>query len=128
MARGLVSRASAAERNETRDPAQEARSAIPVLIAQHVALGPGSSLACARSSGTRELAQSTFAPDVLTIADHLVSSRSMSAAYSSGVDASGSAPSSARRDLNSSEVTAARSAALRLSMIGRGVPAGATIP
>ena len=68
--------------------------------------------------GHADLTQSTFAPDVLTIADHLVSSRSMSAAYSSGVDASGSAPSSARRDLNSSDVTAARSAAPSLSMIG----------
>src|ERR1700704_5345466 len=74
------------------------------------------------------VSQSPFAPDVLTITDHLVSSRSMSAAYSSGVDASGSAPSSARRDLNSSDGTAGRSAAPSLSMIGRGVPAGATMP
>ena len=85
------------------------------LITQHVALVPD--LPCARSYGTRKLRtrlppgrrrKSTFAPEALTIADHFVSSRSMSAAYSSGVDASGSAPSSARRDLSSSDVTAAR--------------------
>src|SRR4029453_10511717 len=65
---------------------------------------------------------SALAPDVLTIADHLVSSRSMSAAYSSGVEGSGSAPSSVSRDFRSSDMTAARSAALSLSMIARGVP------
>ena len=73
------------------------------------------------------MTQSTFAPEALTIADHFVSSRSMSAAYSSGVDTSGSAPSSPGA-LISSDVTAARSAALSLSMIGCGVPAGATMP
>ena len=50
----------------------------------------------------------------------------MSAAYSSGVPGSGSAPSSARRLRTSSVASAALSALLSLSMIGRGVPAGAT--
>jgi hypothetical protein len=69
-----------------------------------------------------------FRPGFFTIADHLVSSRSMSAAYASGVEASGSAPSAAILSFSSSEVTVACSAALSFSTIGRGVPAGATMP
>ncbi len=60
--------------------------------------------------------------------DHWVSSWSMSTAYSSGVLGSGSAPSIASRLRTSSDVSVARSAVLRRSMIGRGVPAGATRP
>ncbi len=52
----------------------------------------------------------------------------MSAAYSSGVDGSGSVPSLAMRSLVSGALTASRNAAESLSMIGRGVPAGATMP
>ena len=59
-----------------------------------------------------------IAPDFFTSADHLVSSRSMSAAYCSGVVGSGSAPSVAMRRCTSSESSAARSAALSLSTIG----------
>jgi hypothetical protein len=40
----------------------------------------------------------------------------------------GSAPSRARRSRISSDSTAARSSRLSLSMIGRGVPAGAASP
>src|SRR4051812_12476377 len=69
-----------------------------------------------------------LAPDFFTMSDHLVSSLSMSAAYSSGVEASGSVPSAASFCLNSSVMTALRKAALSLSMIGFGVPAGATMP
>jgi hypothetical protein len=48
---GLVSRASAAKRNETRDPAQEARSAILFSpTCRRRALGPGSALAGGRSA------------------------------------------------------------------------------
>src|SRR5215475_16004173 len=71
---------------------------------------------------------SGLAPERRTTSDHLVSSRSMSAAYSSGVDGSGSVPSLAMRSLVSGALTASRSAAESLLMIGRGVPAGATIP
>src|SRR5262249_30906036 len=71
---------------------------------------------------------SALAPDCFTTADHLISSRSMSAAYSSGVESNGSVPSLAMRSLVSGALTASRSATESLSMIGRGVPAGATIP
>ena len=67
-------------------------------------------------------------PADLMIADHLVSSRSMTAACSSGVVGIGSAPSWASRRFTSSVASAARSTLLSLSMIGRGVPAGATMP
>jgi len=68
------------------------------------------------------------APAFLTMADHLVSSQSMSAAYWSGVLGSGSVPSAAMRSLVSAALSASRSAPLSLSMTRRGVPAGATIP
>ena len=68
------------------------------------------------------------APDFFTSTDHLVSSRSMSAAYSSGDVGSGSAPSVAMWPCTLGSPRAARSATLSLSIIGRGVPAGATMP
>src|SRR5262245_15944690 len=71
---------------------------------------------------------SALAPDFLTTADHLVSSRSMVAAYSSGVVGRGSVPSLAMRSMVSGAASASRSAVLSLAMIGAGVPAGATIP
>src|SRR5215216_330489 len=74
------------------------------------------------------VAHSAFAPESFTIRDHLVSSRSISAAYSSGVLDSGSAPAAAKRVRTSSEASAAVSSALSRWTIGRGVPAGATIP
>ena len=52
----------------------------------------------------------------------------MSAAYSSGLDGIGSPPSAAIRARTSGVSTPARSAALSLSMIARGVPAGASSP
>ena len=54
----------------------------------------------ARSDGPCHCA---LAPDFFTMADHLVSSLSMSAAYSSGVEASGSVPSAASFCFSSSD-------------------------
>src|SRR5262245_32963434 len=74
------------------------------------------------------MAHSGFKPRDLIRVDHLVSSRSISAAYSSGVDASGSAPMVANRLRTSSVARAARRSLFRRSMIGRGVWAGTTNP
>ena len=57
-----------------------------------------------RAALSETVVQFALAPDFFTSADHLVSSRSMSAAYSSGVVGSGSAPSAAMRPCTSSDV------------------------
>jgi hypothetical protein len=62
---------------------------------------------------------SAFKPSDLIRVDHLVSSRSISAAYSSGVDANGSAPMVANRLRTSSVARAARNSLFRRSIIGR---------
>src|SRR3954462_1677391 len=61
-------------------------------------------------------------------ADHLASSLSMSAAYSSGVEVSGSPPSEWMRCFTSSLLTSLRNSALSLSTISRGIPAGPSTP
>src|SRR5262249_36814612 len=76
----------------------------------------------------RSRAHSTFRLSLRTSVPHLVSSLSMSLAYVSGVEVRGSPPSARMRCLTSGVSTSARSAALRRSTIGRGVPAGASTP
>src|SRR6516225_5966067 len=73
-------------------------------------------------------AYSIFSPSFLITAAHLSSSRSMLAAYSSGVLAIGSAPSATIRFVISSDSIVERSALLSRSMMRRGVPAGADSP
>jgi len=57
-------------------------------------------------------AHSIFTPSSRMIFDHFASSRTMAAAYSSGVPGVGSAPSWVIRATTSSDASAARSAAL----------------
>ena len=76
----------------------------------------------------RSIALLDFQVEAFDDGDHLFSSASISAAYSSGVLAIGSAPSRARRSRISSDDTAARNSLFSRSMIGRGVPAGADSP
>src|SRR5262249_10658688 len=71
---------------------------------------------------------SNLRPSLLTNARHLPSSRSMLAAYSSGVLGIGPQPSEIRRILTSSELTIWRSSLLRRSTIAGDVPAGASSP
>src|ERR1700704_6066141 len=71
---------------------------------------------------------SAFNPSDLTSVDHLVSSLAISAAYSSGVDGRGSTPTVANRARMLSVARAARRSLLTCSMIGCGVPRGATNP
>src|SRR5262249_32662685 len=67
-------------------------------------------------------------PTAFTKSDHIVSSRSMMAAYTSGVGGCGWAPRTARRPRTSSVRSAAWSAGLSVSMPARGAPAGAARP
>src|SRR3954468_10715025 len=71
---------------------------------------------------------SGFRPLDLIKADHLLSSRSITAACSAGVVGVGSAPSLWSRLLPSWVASATRSSLFSRSMIGCGVPAGATSP
>src|SRR5215831_11943783 len=71
---------------------------------------------------------SALIPTAFTRSDHIVSSRSMMAAYSCGVVGCGSAPSTRSRSRTSSLASAALSARLSLSITVRGVPAGAATP
>lgn len=73
-------------------------------------------------------AHSTFRLSFLIRTDHLASSRSMSAAYSAGLDGSGSPPSAAMRSRTSREASAVRSSLFTRAMISFGVPAGASSP
>src|SRR3954452_21721793 len=71
---------------------------------------------------------STFRLSLRISTPHFASSLSMSAAYSSGVEVSGSPPSEWMRCFISSVPTSLRSSALILSTIGRGIPAGPSTP
>src|SRR4051812_50209517 len=68
---------------------------------------------------------SALAPDAFTTLDHWVSSRSMSAAYSAGVDGSGSAPSMARRGRTAGLGSTGFGAGVSFLMTGGGVAGGA---
>ena len=83
---------------------------------------------CAPERSAMRAAHSTLRLSLRTSVPHFVSSLSMSRAYSSGVEVKGSPPSARMRCLTCSVSTSARKAALRRSMIGRGVPAGASTP
>src|SRR5262249_30047949 len=73
-------------------------------------------------------AHSTFKFSFLIGVDHLVSSWSISLAYSSGVEVMASPPSAWIRCFTCSFSASARNSLLSRSMMGRGVPAGATRP
>src|SRR5262245_28447420 len=71
---------------------------------------------------------SILRPSLLTNARHLPSSRSMLAAYSSGVLGMGPPPSEIRRNFTSSELTIWRSSLLSCWTIAGDVPLGASSP
>src|SRR6476646_5033083 len=77
---------------------------------------------------TQSLAYSSFAPERRTTSPHLAESAFIVAANSSGVPPAGSSPIVANVSLNDSDVSALLIAALSLSTIGRGTPAGAITP
>src|SRR5262249_6600879 len=81
-----------------------------------------------RGDERKTIAHSGLMPTAFTRSDHIVSSPSMMAAYSSGVVGCGPAPSVARRSRTSLVMSAALSARLSVSMTGRGVPASAARP
>src|SRR5712691_9007506 len=96
---------------------------------QDVTQSAGHGHSCLSSPWTMSLlSYSGLMPTALTRSDHIVTSRSMMAAYSSGVVGCGSAPSTASRLRTSSVASAALSARFNLSMMARGVPAGAARP
>src|SRR5436190_4463703 len=78
--------------------------------------------------GKRSDDHSTLRLSLRMSVDHLVSSLSMSAAYSSGVEVSGSPPSEWMRCRTSSLATSLRNSALSFSTIPLGIPAGPSTP
>src|SRR5262249_45298472 len=68
------------------------------------------------------------APERLTTSPHLAESVRINSANSSGVPPAGSSPIIAKRSLNVCDAIALLIAALSLSTIGRGTPAGAMAP
>src|SRR5215217_5849749 len=72
--------------------------------------------------------QSSFAPDRATTSAHLAESLAIVCANSSGGPPAGSSPMAANRWRNAGEAIARLIAALSLSTIGRGKPAGAMTP
>src|SRR5512141_3035177 len=77
---------------------------------------------------TRSFAYSSLAPERRTTSPHLAESAFIVAANSSGVPPAGSSPILANFSLNASDVSTLLIAALSLSTIGRGRPAGAITP
>jgi hypothetical protein len=99
----------------------------------HVCFGPEADMPRFKSSFRETSSRrarrfySTLRPSFFTRSPHFFSSRSMSAAYSAGVDVSGSPPSSWIRVFTSGVSISLRSSSLSLSTISFGVPAGANV-